>query len=85
MVMSARGGPSGLVQALRSEIVEKPFEMLKLGAPSLLYLINNIFMFVAISALDAATFQLTYQVKILIAATIYSAAACHELGTRAKF
>jgi drug/metabolite transporter (DMT)-like permease len=70
LVARARGGSAGLVKALRHEIVDKPMEMVMLSMPSMLYIANNVFMFMAISNLDAATFQLTYQIKILIAAVL---------------
>jgi UDP-sugar transporter A1/2/3 len=43
-------------------------ELLKLGIPSILYCVQNNLLYYALSHLDAATFQVGYQVKILTTA-----------------
>lgn len=42
---------------LRDEVVTKPYELLKLSVPAALYTIQNNLLFLALSLLDAATYQ----------------------------
>jgi UDP-sugar transporter A1/2/3 len=63
---------SGLATTLREEVYNQPIEILKLGVPSMLYVIQNNLLYFALSRLDAATFQVGYQVKILTTA-VFSA------------
>ncbi|XP_007250690.3 solute carrier family 35 member A3b isoform X2 [Astyanax mexicanus] len=58
----------GLNQVLKEEIVNKPLETLKLAIPSGIYTLQNNLLYVALSNLDAATYQVTYQLKILTTA-----------------
>ncbi|XP_077979770.1 UDP-galactose translocator-like [Glandiceps talaboti] len=53
---------------LHSNIIGKPVDTLKLAIPALAYTIQNNLLYVAISNLSAATFQVTYQLKILTTA-----------------
>lgn len=61
-------GINGYLINVEQEIVQKPMEMLKLAVPSLLYTVQNNLLYYALSHLDAATFQVGYQVKILTTA-----------------
>lgn len=50
---------------VRKEILGKPAETMKMLIPSGLYALQNNLLYVALSNLEAATFQVTYQMKIL--------------------
>ena len=49
-------------------IRETPMEVLKVSVPSFLYVIQNNLLYLALSNLDAATYQVCYQLKILTTA-----------------
>jgi len=53
---------------LSNEVFFKPNETFKLAIPSSLYSLQNNLVLLALSWLDAATFQVTYQLKILTTA-----------------
>ena len=63
-----KGSVSSLWRAVHEEVVSQPAELLKLGVPSALYSLQNNLLYYALSHLDAATFQVGYQVKILTTA-----------------
>ena len=64
----SRGGIIGLFSNIHEEILSQPIELVKLSVPSLLYTVQNNLLYYALSHLDAATFQVGYQVKILTTA-----------------
>ena len=48
---------SGLATILRDEVCGKPRDMIKLSVPGILYTLQNNLLFLALSLLDAATYQ----------------------------
>lgn len=53
---------------LNRHVVQAPVEMLKLSVPSFLYTVQNNLLYLALTNLDAATYQVCYQLKILTTA-----------------
>ncbi|XP_017558838.1 solute carrier family 35 member A3b [Pygocentrus nattereri] len=65
---------------LREEIINKPWETLKLAIPAGIYTLQNNVLYVALSNLDAATYQVTYQLKILTTALFSVSMLSKKLG-----
>ena len=57
-----------LFRVIHEEIYSKPYDTSKLAIPSGLYAIQNNLLFLALTYLNAATYQVTYQLKILTTA-----------------
>lgn len=64
MLTKETGSPSRLKNALVEHIFCNPKEVLKLSVPSVVYAVQNNMAFLALSNLDAAVYQVTYQLKI---------------------
>lgn len=69
---------------IRTEIIQQPQEILKMLVPSSLYALQNNLLYIALSNLEAATFQVTYQLKILSTA-IFSVVMLNKRLTRQKW
>ena len=57
-----------LIGELHKHVIQSPAEMVKLCVPSLLYTVQNNLLYLALTNLDAATYQVCYQLKILTTA-----------------
>jgi UDP-sugar transporter A1/2/3 len=66
--LQARGGGSSLGAELSQHVLQSPREIFKLTLPSVLYTIQNNLLYLALTNLDAATYQVCYQLKILTTA-----------------
>ena len=59
---------NSLASELNTHVLQAPTEMAKLSIPSFMYTIQNNLLYFALSNLDAATYQVCYQLKILTTA-----------------
>lgn len=64
----ASGGQ--LMRSVQENIIDRPLDFLRILIPSLLYLVQNSVMYIAISNLTAPMFQVTYQCKLLTTALV---------------
>ncbi|GMS90546.1 hypothetical protein PENTCL1PPCAC_12721, partial [Pristionchus entomophagus] len=59
---------SELINAIDKDVIHSPADFFKSSIPALFYLIQNNLMFLALSKLDAPTYQVTSQLKVLTTA-----------------
>lgn len=64
MLAKETGSPSRLKSSVMEHVFRSPQELVKLSVPSVVYAIQNNMAFLALSNLDAAVYQVTYQLKI---------------------
>lgn len=64
MLSKETGSPGRLKNSIVEHVFRSPKELLKLSVPSFVYAIQNNMAFIALSNLDAAVYQVTYQLKI---------------------
>ncbi|XP_026231038.1 solute carrier family 35 member A3b isoform X2 [Anabas testudineus] len=69
-----------VVNQLLNEVLSKPVETMKLAIPAGIYTLQNNLLYVALSNLDAATYQVTYQLKILTTALFSVSMLGKQLG-----
>eukprot|EP00536_Pseudo-nitzschia_multiseries_P018892 jgi/Psemu1/321365/estExt_fgenesh1_pm.C_33170001 len=60
----------GLLKSVRENIIERPYDALKIMIPALLYLVQNTLLYVALANLTAPLFQVTYQGKLVTTAIV---------------
>lgn len=75
-------GLGWVLQHMWEELVNNPTETSKLAVPSGLYTLQNNLLFIALSNLDATTYQVTYQLKILTTAVFSVAMLGKSLDSR---
>lgn len=68
VVFKNEGSISGLIQHVHYYTVIQWKDAVKISVPAILYVIQNNLQYVAISNLEAAVFQVTYQLKIMTTA-----------------
>ena len=56
------------LDVINEEIYQKPYETSRLAIPSGIYAVQSNLLFIALTYLNAATYQVTYQLKILTTA-----------------
>ena len=71
IIFAEKGNIRDWLEHLYSAIIGQPWDTLKLSVPALLYTVQNNLQYVAISNLDAATFQVnTFKVMFVIRSPI---------------
>ncbi len=62
--------PTDFISTLKTHVFDNPLDCLKISIPSLLYVLQNTLLYVALSNLSAPMFQVTYQSKLLTTALL---------------
>jgi UDP-sugar transporter A1/2/3 len=75
---------SSWISELTTHVWNSPFEVIKISVPSFLYVIQNNLLYLALTNLDAATYQVCYQLKILTTA-LFSATMLNRTFSKTKW
>lgn len=67
LVVNEERGFSNGFKVIYNKIVRQPYDTFKTGIPAFLYTLQNNLLFVSISNLDAATFQVRISVVVVVA------------------
>ncbi|XP_053378383.1 UDP-galactose translocator-like [Mercenaria mercenaria] len=70
IILVQEGSVKGWLLHLNDNILRNPLDCIKVSVPSLIYTLQNNLIFIGVSNLDAAVFQVTYQLKILTTAVL---------------
>ena len=65
-----KSGVGAACAQLYTDIIMQPIDTLKISIPALLYTVQNNALFIAVGHLEAAVFQVTYQLKTLTTAVL---------------
>mmetsp|Transcript_28723 Transcript_28723/g.63830 ORF Transcript_28723/g.63830 Transcript_28723/m.63830 type:complete len:416 (+) Transcript_28723:119-1366(+) len=78
------GTVTAFAHEVHQNLCNSPAELLKLSVPSFLYTVQNNLLYLALTNLDAATYQVCYQLKILTTA-VFSAVLLSRKFSRTKW
>lgn len=67
---SEKGSIGSAVLTVKQNLFQNPAETMKVSVPSILYCVQNNLLFIALSNLSGAVYQVTYQLKILTTAVL---------------
>uniref|UniRef100_A0A3B4EQZ5 UDP-N-acetylglucosamine transporter-like n=1 Tax=Pundamilia nyererei TaxID=303518 RepID=A0A3B4EQZ5_9CICH len=81
LIFSENSDLTAMYELLNKEILNKPVELVKLAVPAGIYTLQNNLLYIALSNLDAATYQVTYQLKILTTALFSVSMLGKKLGS----
>jgi len=75
------GDPAAAMQTVKTTFSRSGVELMKVSVPSLLYTVQNNLLFISLSNLSGAVYQVTYQLKILTTAMLSFLILGKALGT----